>query len=199
MTGLRHHHGGRRIRRDTASNRRRSGTGLLELAFFLMPSFALICGFLDVGLALFTWNTLQNAVREGTRYAITYQVDGSGTQVASIKNTVSTWAMGLVRANALSTDGASVPYIEVNFYTSPTVANPNGSLVPITSSAANAPGNIVEVCVKNYPYALMAPFSGAIGATVSTSFYATPGSSMRVQVFSADVLGGTPVTGAPAL
>ncbi len=196
MTGHRHHRG---ARRDSTQNRRRSGTGLLELAFFLMPSFALICGFLDVGMALFTWNTLQNAVREGTRYAITYQVDGSGHQVASIKNTVSTWAMGLVQAGSTSTSGANVPYVEVNFYTPPTVANPNGSLVPNTSTAANAPGNIVEVCVKNYPYALMAPFSGAIGATVSTSFYATPGSSMRVQVFSADVLGGTPVAGAPVI
>src|SRR3954447_26535071 len=79
-------------------NQRQSGTGLLELAFLMMPSFALICGFLDVGMALFTWNTLQNAVREGTRYAITYQIDGSGHQVTSIKNTVSTWAMGLVQA-----------------------------------------------------------------------------------------------------
>ena len=171
---------------------------MLELAFFLMPSFALICGFLDVGLALFTWNTLQNAVREGTRYAITYQVDGSGRQATSIKNTVSTWAMGLVQASSTSTTGANVPYIEVNFYTPPTVANPNGSLLPATGTA-NAPGNVVEVCVKNYPYALMAPFSGSIGATVSSSFYATPGSSLRVQVFSADVLGGTPVGGTPAI
>ena len=68
---------------------RRSGVGLVELVFFLMPSFALICGFLDVGMVLFTFNTLQNAVREGTRYAITYQVDSSNSQTASIKDTVS--------------------------------------------------------------------------------------------------------------
>ena len=179
-------------------NRLRSGTGTLELAFFLMPSFALICGFLDVGMALFTWNTLQNAVREGTRYAITYQTDSSNHQVTSIKNTVSTWAMGLVKASSTKSSGPNIPYIEVNFYTPPTVANPNGSLLP-ASGNSNAPGNIVEVSVKNYPYALMAPFSGAIGATVSTSFYATPGTSMRVQVFSADVLGGSPVGGTPAI
>ena len=182
----------RRVVRESARNRRRSGTGTLELAFFLMPSFALICGFLDVGMALFTWNTLQNAVREGTRYAITYQVDGSGHQVTSIKNTVSTWAMGLVRASSTSSSGANVPYVEVNFYPPPSVGTPNPAAV-----ANNSPGNIVEVCVKNYPYALMAPFSGAIGATVSTSFYASPGTSMRVQVYSADVLGGSPVSGTP--
>lgn len=194
MAGLLQH----KVIRNSARNRSRRGSGLLELAFFLMPSFALICGFLDVGMALFTWNTLQNAVREGTRYAITYQVDGSGQQVTSIKNTVSTWAMGLVQASSTSSSGVNVPYIEVNFYTSPTTANPNGILLPATGTP-NAPGNIVEVAVRNYPYALMAPFSGAIGATVSTSFYATPGTSMRVQVFSADVLGGTPVAGTPAI
>ena len=194
MAGLLQH----KVIRNSARNRSRRGSGLLELAFFLMPSFALICGFLDVGMALFTWNTLQNAVREGTRYAITYQVDGSGQQVTSIKNTVSTWAMGLVQASSTSGSGVNVPYIEVNFYTPPTTANPNGILLPATGTP-NAPGNIVEVAVRNYPYALMAPFSGAIGATVSTSFYATPGTSMRVQVFSADVLGGTPVAGTPPI
>ena len=61
MAGLAHH----RVLRDSARDRRRKGSGMLELAFFLMPTFALICGFLDVGMALFTWNTLQNAVREG--------------------------------------------------------------------------------------------------------------------------------------
>ena len=176
----------------------RNGSGLLELAFFMMPAFALICGFLDVGMALFTWNTLQNAVREGTRYAITYQIDGSGHQITSIKNTVSTWAMGFVRASSTSSSGSSVPYIEVNFYTPPTIANPNGSLVT-AAGTANAPGNIVEVCIKNYPYALMAPFSGSVSATTANAFYATPGTSLRVQVFSADVLGGTPVSGTPAL
>ena len=180
-------------------NRRRSGVGTLELAFFLMPTFAIICGFVDIGMALFTWNTLQNAVREGTRYAITYNVDASGRQITSIKNTVSTWAMGLVSATAVSTTGANVPYVDVNFYTPPTQANPNGSLVPVTANSnPNAAGNIVEVSVKNYPYSLMAPFSGALSSVTGTAFYASPGSQLRIQVFSADVLGGTPVGGAPA-
>jgi len=196
MAGLRQ----LRPRSDRGSgDRRRSGTGTLELAFFLMPSLALICGFLDIGMALFTWNTLQNAVREGTRYAITYQVDGTGTQVASIKDVVSTWAMGLVQASSTSTTGANIPYVDVNFYTPPTVANPNGSLLPATAGSANAPGNIVEVAVKNYPYAWMAPFSGAIGGTLTNNFYAAPGSVMRIAVYSADVLGGAPVGGTPPL
>ena len=74
----------RRVVRESARNRRRSGTGTLELAFFLMPSFALICGFLDVGMALFTWNTLQNAVREGTRYAGNLSAAEMARQTAEI-------------------------------------------------------------------------------------------------------------------
>jgi Flp pilus assembly protein TadG len=163
-----------------------------------MPSFALICGFLDIGMVLFTWNTLQNAVREGTRYAITYQTDGSGSQTTSIKDTVSSWAMGLVKASSTSGSGANVPYINVNFYTPPTVANPNGSLLPAVANA-NAPGNIVEVSIRNYPYAWMAPFSGAVSSSTATSFYATPGSKLTIAAYSADVLGGAPVAGIPAI
>jgi Flp pilus assembly protein TadG len=184
--------------RHSARNRRRSGSGMLELAFLLMPTFALIGGFVDIGMALFTWNTLQNAVREGARYAVTYQVDTSGHQITSIKNQVATWAMGMVSASSISTTGTSVPYVEVNFYSQPTQAAPNGGLLP-ASGTANSPGNIVEVAIKNYPYALMAPFSGALSATTATAFYATPGSSLRIQVYSTDVLGGTPSGGAPTL
>jgi Flp pilus assembly protein TadG len=183
-----------RSKRDT----RRSGVGLVELVFFLMPSLALICGFLDVGMVLFTFNTLQNAVREGTRYAITYQVDSSNSQTTSIKNTVSSWAMGLVKASSTSSSGSNVPYIQVNFYTPPTVANPNGSLLTATGTA-NAAGNIVEVSIQNYPYAWMAPFSGALTSSATTNFYATPGSHLTISTYSADVLGGTPVGGAPPI
>lgn len=177
---------------NSRRNRRRSGNGLVELAFLMMPTFAIIGGFIDIGMALFTWNTLENGVREGTRYAITYQDDGSNHQITSIKNRVSTWAMGLVSASSTSSSGASVPWIEVNFYSQPTVANPNGTL--LTGTGSNGSGNIVEVCIKNYPYSLMAPFSGALSAVTAQAFYSTPGSSIRIQAYSADVLGGAPPT-----
>lgn len=164
-----------------------------------MPAFALICGFLDIGLALFTWNTLQNAVREGTRYAITYQVDSSSHQIQSIKNQVSTWAMGFVSANSTSTTGTNIPYIDVNFYPSPTIANPNPSALSTSSATANQPGNLVEVSIKNYPYAWMAPFSGGLSSTTSGAFYTTPNSKLVIAVYSADVLGGAPPGGVPAL
>ena len=167
------------------------------MAFLMMPFFAIIGGFVDIGMALFIWNTLQNAVREGTRYAITYQVDSSNSQVTSIKNRVSTWAMGMVDPTKTSTSTPAAPYIDVSFYTKPTTANPNGSLT--TASNGNAPGNIVQVSILQYPYALLAPFSGSLSAVTAQAFYRAPGSNIVVQVFSADVLGGAPAGGTPAM
>ncbi len=174
-----------------SQSRRRGARGdtILEFAFFVLPTFAILCGFFDLGMALFTWNTLQNAVREGARYAITYQVDSSGQQAASIKNKVSAWSMNFVSASATVNSGT--PYIDVTYYSQPSAANPNGSVV--SGSNANATGNLVEVAIKNYPYAYMAPFSGSFSGV----FYANPGSKLSISVFSTDVLGGTPPGGAP--
>ncbi len=176
------------------SRRRQRGNTILEISFLLLPTFAVICGFLDVGTALFVWNTLQNAVREGTRYAITYQVDSSGTQVKSIKDTVATWTMNLVSASSTSQTTPAVPYIDVEFYTPPTSSNPSGTLVTGQANA-NAPGNIVTVAIVNYPYKWMAPFSGSF---LGSAFYAAPGSSLTISAYSADVLGGQPVGGLPS-
>jgi Flp pilus assembly protein TadG len=174
-----------------SKSRRRGSRGdtMLEFAFFILPTFAILCGFFDLGMVIFTWNTLQNAVREGARYAITYQVDSSGTQKASIKNKVASWSMNFVSASATSTSGT--PYIDVTYYSQPTVANPNGSVA--TGVTANASGNLVEVAIRNYPYAFMAPFSGSLAG----AFYSNPGSKLGISVYSTDVLGGTPPNGPP--
>jgi len=49
------------------SSRRRSGNALFESVFTILPTFALIFAFVDFGLLLFRWATLQNGVREGCR------------------------------------------------------------------------------------------------------------------------------------
>ena len=168
-----------KINRNSARNRRRSGTTILELALMILPVFSIIFGFLDVGLAIFTWNTLQNAAREGTRYAITYQVESGYGQRDSIKRKTSSWALGFVSATTDSSSGSQIPWVDVKFYTQ------QGVLVTDTTQM-NESGNIVEVSIRNYPYRWMVPFSSAfIGP-----FYQAAGSSMNVNVYSADVLGG---------
>jgi Flp pilus assembly protein TadG len=154
----------------------------------LLPTFAIIFGFLDLGFVIFTWNTLQNAVREGTRYAITMQTQSGVGQVQSIKNKTSQWTIGFVNPNSTSTSGTYVPYVDVKFYDPADSTN-----TPLTGAGSNNPGNIVEVSIKNYPYRWMFPLTGSFAGV----FYATPGSALTLAVYSVDVLGGTGLGLAP--
>src|ERR1700678_2039174 len=64
------------LARAKVSGRRKvlsGGNQFVELAFVMLPFFALITAFFDVSFVLFSWSTIQNAVREGCRYAITFQ------------------------------------------------------------------------------------------------------------------------------
>ena len=146
---------------------------MVECVFTLLPMFALILGFVDVGMMIFRWSTLQNAVREGCRYAITLQTSGNLGQDASIEQVVQSYAMGLVK----TTDNPNL--IKVNYY-SPTDLN-----TPI-NSGGNVPGNIVEVSVQAIPFSWIMPLSG----TFNNPLYA--GSPVKLNVYSLDMLGGYP-------
>jgi Flp pilus assembly protein TadG len=159
-----------------ASARRRATSGgnvMVECVFTLLPMFALILGFVDVGMMIFRWATLQNAVREGCRYAITLQTAGSLGQDASIEQVVQSYSMGLAK----TTDSPN--RIKVNYY-SPTDLN-----TPI-NSGGNVPGNIVEVSVQAIPFSWIMPLSG----TFNNPMYA--GSPVTLNVYSLDMLGGYP-------
>jgi Flp pilus assembly protein TadG len=173
-----------KINRTSARNRRRSGTTILELALMILPTFSIIFGFLDVGLAIFTWNTLQNAAREGTRYAITYQTVSGYGQRDSIKQKTASWALGFVNANSTSTSGTNVPWVDVKFY------HPQTGALVTDPAQQNESGNVVEVSIRNYPYRWMVPFSSAFVGP----FYQAPGTNLNVNVYSADVLGGFGLT-----
>lgn len=178
--------------RARVSERRRvtsGGSQLVELAFVALPFFALLTGFFDVSFVLFSWSTIQNAVREGCRYAITFQTAPpsgatwtcNGHQDNCIENDVAYNSMGLVtQAGGL---------INVNYYAQATpttvIASPNG----------NTPGNIVVVSILSYPLNWLVPLSGTGGAGMeysSTSPYRST-SPTTVNVYAADVLGGYPV------
>jgi Flp pilus assembly protein TadG len=155
-------------------NRRRSGNALIESVFTLLPTFALIFAFVDFGLLLFRWSTLQEAVREGCRYAITFQTATGLGQNASIEAVVQQYSMGIVTA----TD--SPQHIFVNYYS---VSNLNTPIV----SGGNVPGNIVQVSVQNISWAWLAPLSGTFGANAYRD--TTP---ITLAVYSSDILGGYP-------
>ena len=159
-------------------NKRRSGNAIIEAVFTMLPMFALIFAFVDFGLLLFRWCTLQNAVREGCRYAITFQTSGNLGQDASIEHIVQQYAMGIV------TTADSPQHIFVNYFTP---ANLN-SAIPV-ANGGNTPGNVVEVSVQNVSWAWLAPISGSFGAGVPFFRSLTP---ITLNVYSSDILGGLP-------
>ncbi len=149
----------------------------MESAFTLIPTFALIFAFVDFGLMLYRWSSLQNAVREGVRYAITFQRNGSLGQTASIKQVVERNSMRLVR----TTD--TPQHIFVKFYSKTAPDTP-------IASGGNIPGNIVEVSVQNVSWNWIAPLSGSYGGRIP--FYRTR-SPFNLKVYAFDLLGGYPV------
>jgi Flp pilus assembly protein TadG len=160
----------------TDRNRRRSGNAMLEGVFTILPTFALIFAFVDFGLLLFRWATLQNAVREGCRYAITFQtVTGEG-QNASIEGVVQQYAMGIVHTTDNPQD------IFVNYYSPTNLTTPLGA-------GGNVPGNIVEVSVQGVSWSWLAPLSGSYGGNVPFFRSSTP---ITLNVYSSDILGGYP-------
>jgi Flp pilus assembly protein TadG len=156
-------------------NRRRTGNALLEGVFTILPTFALIFAFIDFGLLLFRWATLQEAVREGCRYAITFQTQTGLGQDASIEAVVQHYAMGLVSPTDSPQD------IFVNYYS---VSNLN---TPI-ATGGNVPGNIVQVSVQGVSWSWISVLSGSWGSNAYRS--TTP---ITLNVYSSDILGGFPI------
>jgi hypothetical protein len=96
---------------------------------------------LDLSMVLFLRTTMQEAVREGARYAITGQNTSGPCQDDSIKAVVKARALGFLG----STAGAATLHIQF--------INPNTG-----GQGTNAPGQIVNVKVENYKYSALAPF-----------------------------------------
>src|SRR5580704_2387472 len=140
---------------STRRKRVSAGNALVEWMFVLLPTFALITAFFDVSFALFSWSTIQNAVREGCRYAITFQTNGGQGQDASVETIVQQNSMGLVTvAGGL---------IHVNYYGT----DPKTSVYSLSNAipfgdGGNIPNNVVEVSVQGYPLNWMIPLSGTI-------------------------------------
>ncbi len=133
-------------RRGILSLRRRraarsGGSSIVETALIFLPFLAVILGITDISLALYIRQTMQHAVREGVRYAITYQVNGSECQIPSIKRVVKLHSMGFLN------DQQIADHVTVKFYA------PDTGL----ESGENRPGQLVEVSVENYEWKWIAP------------------------------------------
>jgi Flp pilus assembly protein TadG len=183
---------------DNQSRRRRrrqGGNFFVEMGLGFLPFFALLFGIMDFSLAIFISNTLQNAVREGSRYAITYNVTYQGTtyssQTDAVKAVVESFSMGFL-------NDSNKGYINVNYYL------PNDLSTPATTSSVTPPvtvngvlisylnqtGNVVEVQVKQFPWNWMVPLGGW-GGGVGPG--AMPGKGITMSAVASDVLQSYPV------
>jgi len=161
-----------------SARRRRGSTGnaMLESVFTLLPLIAILTFFFDMTFAIFSWSTIQNAVREGCRYAITFQTSGSLGQDASIEQMVQQYAMGLITSSNAS-------LMHVNYFTP---LAPNTAIALGANPPGNYPGNIVEVSVQGYPLQWLFPLSGTLANPYRGN------SPASISTYSSDILGGYP-------
>jgi hypothetical protein len=123
---------------------RQRGSQVVEISLVLLP----LCGFvfliMDIAWAIYSKATLQNAVREGVRYAITSQTMTGMGQDSSVKTVVQQNAMGLLSGSP------GLALISVQYYL------PN-TLTLVSGAGSNVGGNLVEVSVQNYSLSPFGP------------------------------------------
>jgi TadE-like protein len=147
--------------------RSESGSALVEFSIALLPLMALLLLTVDVAWSIFERATLQHAVREGVRFAVTGQISPGNTCLgSSIRQIVSQNSFGFVPASIASN------YVTVSYY-SPT------NLSPITGSGGPAGGNVVQVSISGIAVQSLGPLFGSV-------------SPVPLSVMSSDVMESPP-------
>lgn len=154
----------------------RRGSVLVESALATLPTLALLWGIFDIGFAIFVKNTMNFAVRQGVRYAVTSQTMPGLGHDDSIKTAVKTYSLGL--ADALSPDRNGMNRIQITYYDPVTLA-------VVAGANSNSGGNIVVVSATGLSWAWMIPL---LRNTAPLQF----------SVASADIMEASPVGGPPA-
>jgi hypothetical protein len=151
------------------------GSIAVEGAFSLLPLVAVLFGVLDISVAILVKNTMQFAVRQGARYAVTSQtVPGMGHDL-SIKTVVRRYSMGFL--DSMYRDADSLTQLTVTYYDPVTLA-------PVTGVGSNSGGNIVVVSATDLSWAWLVPLL-------------RNSAPLRFSVSSADLMEATPLAGAP--
>jgi Flp pilus assembly protein TadG len=132
------------MKRPISENKKckQRGSEVLEFGLTCLPLFGFIFLILDVSWMIFAQVTLQSAVRQGVRYAVTGQTMSGLGQDASIKAVVQNAAVGFLAGTTGSNQ------IAINYY------------IPTSNMAAtssNAAGNIVEVSIQGFALSPLGP------------------------------------------
>ena len=107
---------------------REDGSDLIEFSLVMIPLFMFVFAILCVSWFIFAKASLQHAVREGCRYAVT------GQAISDIQDRV--------LQNAVGVPGMTAKKVQVQYFAQSNLST------PLTGSTANAGGNLVEVSVS---------------------------------------------------
>jgi Flp pilus assembly protein TadG len=200
----------------SARRRRQRGNTVLESALCFLPMMAMFFGIIDVCYAVSIQSLFSQAVRAGSRFAVTYSANYGATSCASSQ---AACVAKVVQDNAVGfLAGTKINSLVVNYYisnnlTTPvmtctlttctatgtpvlpytyTVATTTGT-TSMTINYANQPGNIVEVSIPSYPMLWMVPIKGFSAGSQVTDFSGTKGLGLTLSASAADVLGGLQV------
>lgn len=123
----------------------RKGAEMVEFGLVLIPILGFIGLTVDIAWGVFARCTLQHAVREGARFAVTARtLPGKSYHIESIKEVVQRQSLGLLA-------GDRANKIHVRFY------KPEDFSDAGTGPGANAGGNLVEVSVEDFSWAPLLP------------------------------------------
>jgi Flp pilus assembly protein TadG len=123
--------------------RRARGQALVVFALVVPLLILIFMGLFDAGRAVFAWNTLSNAAREGARVAIVDQTQVAGVYVAATE--------AANQASGLGLDASDVSKVEVR-YLEPDLT---------TLCPARSLGCVAEVTV-HYQFRAITPVIGAV-------------------------------------
>lgn len=101
--------------------------GLIEFALVIPILLLMFLLFIDLGRAIFTYSSLSNAVREGTRYAIVNSPT-SGTYTTDVQDTIKSYA-GALDASLIQFPTFTMP-TPTNHYITIVVTYPYRPITP---------------------------------------------------------------------
>jgi Flp pilus assembly protein TadG len=161
------------------------GSEMLEFTLVLLPLLGLLFLLLDVSWAVYTRSTLQYAVAQGVRYAVTSQTISGLGQKDSIRTIVQKNAFGRLGADSAAPAWAS---IQVHFY------------LPDGTDVSNKPGGNGQ---QNGVYPLVEVSVESISQKTFMPTVRIPGLvTLAPIVMSArawDRMEASPITGPPAM
>jgi|HubBroStandDraft_6_1064221.scaffolds.fasta_scaffold536358_1 Flp pilus assembly protein TadG len=191
--------------------RKQRGNTILDSALCFLPMMAMFFGIIDVCYAVSIQSLFSQAVRAGSRFAITYSANYGGapcaSQSACIAQVVQDNAVGFLAGT--KANNVVVNYYISNNLTTPVMTCNAGTCTPglpvlpytytvvtttgttsMTITYPNQPGNIVEVTIPSFPLLWMVPITGFSAGKQVTDSSGNKGLGLTLTASAADVLGG---------